>query len=340
MSCMGVAHLAVFAGTQLTLSAAYAQGSDQGVQNTQQTQKKPEFSLPQGLSGSSGGTGSDSGKQASGVQMVSMGASVAMAGYLMTQCGPKNPMACAMAAMAASQATSLLGSSKGSKAAGAGMSTWDPSLGQWTNNPNFDADGSSKINGWQPSTPDNPTARDPNNPTATTASNPVEQRALDQINGMKSQLEKLGYKISKDGTSVKMPDGREISGAAMASPSAMAAAGMSASEISSAQAALKAAQDKAAAKFKTASLGADAGGGGGGSGGVGGRDPAADGGSGMGQMFGKFPWDKEKDKKDKNRLSGMSKKLGNDNIGVAGDDIFEMVTRRYKARDAANDFLK
>lgn len=39
-------------------------------------------------------------------------------------------------------------------------------------------------------------------------------------------------------------------------------------------------------------------------------------------------------------LSGMSKNLGGDKIGVAADNIFEMLTRRYKAKDAAESFIK
>ncbi|RYZ63319.1 MAG: hypothetical protein EOP05_23835 [Proteobacteria bacterium] len=97
---------------------------------------------------------------------------------------------------------------------------------------------------------------------------------------------------------------------------------------------------QANAKFKAlSSLTNDVGGGGGGGaggssevgGGSGGYDPT---GGGYGKSAGLGGKTKSPG------LAGMQKKFGSDNIGVAGDDIFEMITRRYQARDKADNFLK
>lgn len=80
-----------------------------------------------------------------------------------------------------------------------------------------------------------------------------------------------------------------------------------------------------------------------------GRDPAsmgaaAGGGGGGRETAGFDPYAALRAANQRNRakpkLSGLTKKLGDDTIGVSGDDIFEMITRRYKARDEANEFLK
>jgi hypothetical protein len=39
-------------------------------------------------------------------------------------------------------------------------------------------------------------------------------------------------------------------------------------------------------------------------------------------------------------VAGMSKKFGGENIGVSGDNIFQMVNRRYKSQDERNGFLR
>jgi hypothetical protein len=56
---------------------------------------------------------------------------------------------------------------------------------------------------------------------------------------------------------------------------------------------------------------------------------------GVGNKFAKVGGDDKKDK-----LSGLSKRVGDDQIGVAADNIWEMVTRRYRDRDAQNNFIK
>jgi hypothetical protein len=39
-------------------------------------------------------------------------------------------------------------------------------------------------------------------------------------------------------------------------------------------------------------------------------------------------------------LAGLAKSLGDDRIGVSADDIFGMISRRYKTEDTVNQFLK
>jgi len=156
---------------------------------------------------------------------------------------------------------------------------------------------------------------------------------------LRSELEKSGVKMSPDGKTMTTPDGRkfDLSKAGSGSESDSLAMGLTAAEAAQASAMGKQFAAKQAEKFKQMSQLAGSGGGGGG------RGLASDGGAGDGGYGAGFdPWGR--DPRNRNRakpkLSGLTKKLGDDTIGVSGDDIFEMVTRRYKARDQENHFLK
>jgi hypothetical protein len=157
-----------------------------------------------------------------------------------------------------------------------------------------------------------------------------------------NDLKKSGYTVSADGKTVTYPNGKKVSTSTFGSPAAMSAAGFSDSQISDMQNALDQANKAADAKFKSiASLTNDVGGGGGGAGssGGGGGDTASGGDYGGGGAF-KDPFGKNGKGRAGAGVAGMSKKLGDDNIGVAGDDIFQMITRRYQARDKADNFIK
>jgi hypothetical protein len=109
--------------------------------------------------------------------------------------------------------------------------------------------------------------------------------------------------------------------------------GFSDGDISSAMNKGKDIAAKAAEKAKFAALTADAGGGGARAAASIPQDPAVD----YDKLLGR-----NKNGKDKKEASvaGMSKKYGSDNIGVAGDNIFEMITRRYKAYDERKSFIE
>ena len=117
----------------------------------------------------------------------------------------------------------------------------------------------------------------------------------------------------------------------MSSEGGMASAGLNASQIAQAKAALADARAAALALKKNASLSVDEGGGGGGGGGSSGRDKKD---SANSYSFG------GPSRRGKPNLSGMTKNFGGEKIGVSGDDIFEMITRRYKSQDASNLFIR
>jgi hypothetical protein len=168
----------------------------------------------------------------------------------------------------------------------------------------------------------------------TNAPGTVPQSLQTALDNLRSDLKKSGTKISKDGGTFTLPDGKTVP--AGASASQLASAGFSPSQIEAATAYAQTVSDKLSKLHATSMAGADGGGGGGGGAG---RAPAAE--DGGGGLHMRMPWDKNgKNGRNKASVSGMSKKLGSDNIGVAGDNIFEMVTRRYKSRDAQNGFIK
>lgn len=161
-----------------------------------------------------------------------------------------------------------------------------------------------------------------------------------QYDKLKESVTKTGVTVSEDGKTATTKDGKKVTADTFANAQSMKNAGFGSSDISGVDAALADAKLKASDRLKGLStLFADGGGGagkagggddGGGSGGFGG------GGSGYGEGAGKLGKAGSKSPS----LAGMSKKFGDDNIGVAGDNIFEMVTRRYQARDKADNFLK
>ncbi|RZI59869.1 MAG: hypothetical protein EOP14_03480 [Pseudomonas sp.] len=156
---------------------------------------------------------------------------------------------------------------------------------------------------------------------------------------LKESVTKAGITVSEDGKIATTKDGKKVSSSAFANAQAMKNAGFGASDIAGIDSAMADAKLKAADRLKgLASMMNDAGGGGGraaggdeGGGGYGGGGGGsfADGAGKLGKSNTKGP-----------NLAGMSKKFGEDNIGVAGDNIFEMITRRYQARDKADNFLK
>ena len=139
-----------------------------------------------------------------------------------------------------------------------------------------------------------------------------------------------GYSLSADGSTLTTPSGSSVSAASMSGDSGMSSAGLSAAQIKEAKAALADARTAALARAKNA-MAADEGGGGGGGSGASGR--SRDGGT-VNYSFG------GPKRKVVPNLSGMTKNFGGEKIGVSGDDIFEMMTRRYKQEDASLMFIR
>jgi hypothetical protein len=143
--------------------------------------------------------------------------------------------------------------------------------------------------------------------------------------------------LSVDGNNIKLPNGKTVSMNALSSEQSMKDAGFSDSEIQDARATAAKAAAAAKEKYKAIAMAAEGGGGGKGAGANGAGAGAGGAGFSMSDLLKKAGHGADRKAAS---VSGMSKKFGNDNIGVSGDDIFQMITRRYKARDASNQFLK
>ncbi len=291
----------------------------------------------------------EAGRSTSNTQLIGAAVNIAAAGMYMGVCMKPycaGCWACPLVGLAGA-AASLLGNASGqSGSAGMQMSNYDPyydsSTGStggttdpWGNPINPDGTNGPGGTGGSGGTGPAITGGGGGLPPGTTP-----QTIARDVARLRTELEKSGVKLSPDGKSMTTPDGRkfDLSKAGSGSESDMLAMGMTAAEAAQAANMGKQFAAKQAEKFKQMSQLAGAGGGGGG------RGLASDGGAGGegGYGAGFDPWGR--DPRNRNRvkpkISGLTKKLGNDTIGVSGDDIFEMVTRRYKARDQENHFLK
>lgn len=158
--------------------------------------------------------------------------------------------------------------------------------------------------------------------------------AYSALTDLQGQLAEAGFTMSPDGSSMTLPDGRTVSTAALAS------GGVPGYEIpdSARDQAAKIAEDaaaKAASGNKVVAVGLQDGGGGGG-----GQPLAAvDDGSG-GSRFDMSKYLKSLNNRDPSSVNGLSKRLGDDNIGIKSDNIFEMVSRQYKRKQSQSAFIK
>ena len=295
----------------------------------------PSFTLPSTGSGGSGGGAGQAGSSSGAQQIMGAGLNLAFGAYAATKCNgtASSAIFCMMAAQSLMQATSLFGSGGGANNAGNGMSasampTYDNGSGSPTTPPGLNSPfGGLGGPGGSTGGPGAPNATNINIPTT-----PAAVQA--GINGLKSTLGKAGVTVGSNGQTFTLPDGKTVQANASGA-AGLAAAGFSQGQIEAGMALSKTLQEKFKDQIKAVQMaGADGGGGGG----LASRGPASEDGGGFG-LKGRMPWDKTGRNK-KASVSGMSKKLGDDNIGVAGDNIFDMVTRRYKSKDAQNAFLK
>lgn len=155
------------------------------------------------------------------------------------------------------------------------------------------------------------------------------------MNNLKDQVDKSGYKIDIPNQKIVSPEGKETTFADVNSMVTQGT-GLSAEEFASVKDGLSKAQEKLAADFNVASTGFDSGGG-------------AGGGTGSKYKFDSMDMDSSLDsylkKLQQNRkpaaVAGMKKLInGNEAIGVAGDNIFDMVHRRYQHKRKSNVFIE
>lgn len=271
------------------------------------------------------------------LQLIGAGTNAALAALMVKPCATGNTMSCVIAAMSAAQAASMLvGAGSAGKTAKAtaydfptGMGGGTPGSGQptaCTFGPScVDTDGDGR-----PDTQD----------TTSTFGGPRTDGEMintisNQAKGVLGEMNKKGFKVNPDGTVTK-PDGSKVSGSAFSSPSSMAAAGMSAEEISDFQNALSKAQ-QSADKARAVAIETEGGGGGGSA--MGGSRKTASSGGGAGFDLSKLFGDKNKND-GKNKVgAGLTKQLGTDTIGVASDNMFEMVSRQYRKQESQQEFF-
>lgn len=280
------------------------------------------------MPGSGGGSAAESGRSTQITQL----ATAAVNGYaasryaricVRSKC--RGCWACPLAVMAGSAAAQLARASGGSGVAGMAMSAYDPATGAGLQTDEYGNPTGGTMTGEA-----NAEGRLPDGTTA--------QSVAQTVSRVRSELENSGVQLSPDGKTMTTPDGRkfDLTKGGDGSEKGLLDMGLLSDEASLAAATSKQIGAAAAAKYAgAAKMSADGSGGGGMGRGVASEsDPSA---GAWNSAFGRDPRLRPRVKP---QVSGLTKKLGEDTIGVSGDDIFEMVTRRYKARDGNNQFLK
>lgn len=255
-----------------------------------------------------------SAKTGQALQIVSGAANAYVGKVYMAECSSQNYAACAMSVMSFAQAAiSIAGALKSEKTKNASNCT-----GQYCNG--IDTGGTLNPPNFVDTSGPGGTGTLPNNGT-----NDVLGRIQDDINTNLGNLNDRGYSYDAATNSVNTPTG-SISASSLSSPSGLKGLGMSDADISKmdeiAKQALKEGQKLAD--------GLDFGGGfGGGKKAKGGPGYDSD-----GQAFdmNKYLASLMNKKTGDRGVAGLEKKYGTDHIGVAQDNIFTMIKRRYEAK--------
>lgn len=168
---------------------------------------------------------------------------------------------------------------------------------------------------------------------------PFVKNAMNKLNDLKTS----GIFNDKNGT-IKVGD-KKFKMSDFSSPAAMAAAGIPKSSIDGAMAAARDAEKLAFSKLEklkvgamTASSGYEEGGGGGGGAAGSSDDSGASGYAGVGAGLGGSAGLGAVDRGPSN-VAGMQKMYNGEPIGVAADDIFGMMNRRYQLKHSQESFL-
>jgi len=283
----------------------------------------PNPAAPNGQSGYSGGANMNEGAKSSQQQAL-MGAATngVAAGYWFKKCSKQKYWACALGALHVAQGGMML-----SGALGAGRTAAATQYGLGGSdgvvNPGADLDGDGI-----------PDAHGLGGGSGAFADKVAQtQRGLDSL---ASKFDQAGVKVSPDGRSVALPDGRTVPSSAFGSHDGLKALGLSDAQIAeydSGKAALKA-RMKGKVKALAVEDGGGLGGGGFGGSGSGGGGGRGEAGFDFGGLFG--------DKRDRKTASvkGLSKQLGDDRIGVQADNIFEMISRQYQKEKGRRSFIQ
>ena len=244
-----------------------------------------------------------------------------------TGCDGGNVGLCAMAALSVAQGImSLMGSSGAGKTAAA--TAYDPGTGQpvGPSPPSLAAAPQSPGGTYDPLAPSSLGNAGPPSPTL-----PSSGALLTSLHAQQAALAAKGYSVSPDGSKVTLPSGKSIATSDFASDAGFKAMGLSESQIADVKAKNAQIQVKVLAELKK--MGLEDGGSGGGGGGF-----ARPGVTAGGFAFGR-PQINKKDLSARSAF-GMTKSLNGSQIGVSGDDLFQMVSRQYQRRDHDGQFLK
>lgn len=148
-----------------------------------------------------------------------------------------------------------------------------------------------------------------------------------------SALDKVGAKLDPKTGKLTFPNGSTVGVGSLGDPSAMSHAGVSANDMKKIQKTMsdleKAAMTKAGSSLASGESGYEGGGGG--------STTVVSSDEGMGGMGG-VGAGKDRDPATAS-VAGMTKNFNGELIGVAGDDIFKMMTRRYNQKSKEDSFL-
>ncbi len=250
--------------------------------------------------------------------------------YMASMCGPHNAMACVMAAQCAMQ---LIQTASAQNGADNVNGAYNPDFGYGTggNYGTGDPGGGGSATDPNGNNNNNNGGKGPGGGATTTVG-----ADLSKIQG---SLAAAGVAIDSATGAITLPNGKTVP--ANSTPGSMKASGFDVANIDKMVGDEKALESKLLAKAgaNASGIGFGYSGGGGGRATAGAANPNASmdlnsllnsrlNGNGRGAGSGKAS------------VAGLSKKLGNENIGVKGDNIFEMVNRRYRSQDQQNAFLR
>lgn len=173
-----------------------------------------------------------------------------------------------------------------------------------------------------------------------------DKARIGELLKQENELKKAGFKIDHENGTITTPDGKTFNTASFSSPGAMAAAGFKQDQINDAMKGYAEAMKAGEKEYRRILAQEEAGGGaldsdGGMAGGAGSAAGEAAGGDkfDMGAYLRKMNG-ADGAAGEGRGVAGLQKKIGNESIGVAGDNIFQMVSRKYQHEQHQGNFLR
>lgn len=173
-----------------------------------------------------------------------------------------------------------------------------------------------------------------------------DKARIGELLRQENELKKAGFKIDHENGTITTPDGKTFNTASFSSPGAMAAAGFKQNQINDAMKGYAEAMKAGEKEYRRILAQEEAGGGALDSdGGMAGGAGSAAGGAAGGDKFDMGAYLRKMNGADGaagegRGVAGLQKKIGNESIGVAGDNIFQMVSRKYQHEQHQGNFLR